>query len=362
MIGGALRVVSCRNITIAHSTLTCYSNNTAAGWQSCTKEVLTVYSELLLIANCTFNNNKEGAIIVGTSNGKILSSYFSGNVAQRGAAIQAEFGNVVIVDTYFCYNEVDLDYYKLNVYTLAMPGGAVCCYTCKMEIVHSVFEHNKGVALLGFKGAQIKLKSCQFSHNTAAELGGGIYATMLTNIEISGKTLFENNVAKYGAAFHTFYSTISIVGKVSIINNTAYLGAIGIIHSTAVIKAYVIFSGNVGSFFVYSGEVSILSSYNTYKEAIFTQNYQLDRIEISKQNYERSEFIREGGAITLFVSRLELLVKTDMSHNTASNGGGIMAITSTIVCNSTLLVSNNYVTDTGAVSICIKVSYLYLVN
>ena len=66
---------------------------------------------------------------------------------------------------------------------------------------------------------------------------------MLTNIEISGTTLFENNIANYGAAFHLFYSTISIVGKISVANNTANLGAIGIIHSTAVIRANVIFVG-----------------------------------------------------------------------------------------------------------------------
>ncbi len=104
-----------------------------------------------------------------------------------------------------------------------MPGGTVRCHWCnKMEITRGIFEHNKGVALLGFQ-AQIKIKSCRFSHNTAAELGGGIYATMLTNIEISGTTSFENNVANYGAAFHSFYSTISIIGTIFIENNTANL-------------------------------------------------------------------------------------------------------------------------------------------
>ena len=348
MVGGALYVVNCRNITIAHSTFTCYSNNTAAGWQSCTKEVLTVYftrSELL-ITNCTFNNNKEGAIFVRMSNVKILNSYFSENFAQSGAAIQASIGSVAtIIDTRFCYNEVDFDYYKLYIYTIPILGGAVRCRKCKMEIIRGVFEHNTGAALLGYYRAQIKVKSCRFSHNTAAELGGGIYATVLTNIEISGTTLFENNIANYGAAFHSFYSTISIVGKISIVNNTANLGAIGIIHSTAMIKANIIFSGNIGSFFVYSGEVSIIPFYSG--KAIFTQNYQLNKTEISLQKFVRSEFIREGGAITLFVSRLELHATTILSHNTASNGGGIMAITSTIVCNSTLLISTNSVTDTG---------------
>ena len=161
-------------------------------------------------------------------------------------------------------------------------------------------------------------------------------------MEISGTTLFENNMANYGAAFHTYFSIIIIVGTISIVNNTANLGAIGIVHSTAVIRANVTFSGNIGSFFVYSGEVSIIPFYSG--KAIFTQ---INKTGISKQKFVRSEYIREGGAITLFVSRLELQATTILSHNVASNGGGIIAITSTIVCNSTLVISNNSVTDTG---------------
>ena len=49
-------------------------------------------------------------------------SYFSGNIAQRGAAIQANYGSkTTITDTQFCYNEVDFDHYKLKVYTISIP-------------------------------------------------------------------------------------------------------------------------------------------------------------------------------------------------------------------------------------------------
>ena len=194
MIGGALCMVNCRNITIVHSTFTCYSDNT---WRSCTNEVLKVYStdSELLLTNCTF---KERAIIVESSNVKILNSYFSENFAQCGAAIQANDGSVAtIIDTHFCYNEVDLDYYKLYVYTLPVPGGAISCRRCKMEIIRGVFEHNTGAACIAWVSLRTDYALavlCQFSHNTAAELGGGIYATVLTNIEISGTTLFENNI------------------------------------------------------------------------------------------------------------------------------------------------------------------------
>ena len=342
--GGALYMKDCYNFTIEHSTFSFHACNNIS-WNICTGAVMySTHSELLII-NCTLNNNKNGAIAVEHSEMKIFNSFFSENVAQHGAAIQAYRSSLTVIDTHFCYNEVDFDYYKRNVYTLAMPGGAIHCRKCKVEIIRGIFEHNKCVALLGFR-AQIKIKSCRFSHNTAAELGGGIYATVRTNIEISGITLFENNVANYGAAFHSFYSTISIVGKISIVNNTANLGAIGIIHSTAVIRANVIFSGNIGSFYMYSGEVSIIPYHSEKVNFTCTGNYQSYTI-LNEEKYVGSEFLREGGAITLFVSRLELRTTTILSHNIASNGGGIMAITSTIVCSSTLVISNNSVTDTG---------------
>ena len=58
--------------------------------------------------------------------------------------------------------------------------------------------------------------------NTAAELGGGVYATMRINIKISEIILFENNIANYGAAcFSRIFTqlTLSIVGMISIVIN-----------------------------------------------------------------------------------------------------------------------------------------------
>ena len=344
MKGGALRIEDWCNITIEHST---FSFHTCYRVHSCEAGAV-LYSEYseLLITNCTFDNNKDGAIAVVHSKVRIVNSYFLGNVARLGAAIRAHRNTlaIVITDTHFCYNEPDLDTYKLDVYTVASPGGAIRCWKCKMVIIRGIFEHNKGAAVLGIQ-AQLKIKSCRFSNNTAAKLGGGVYASFQTNLEMSGTTLFDNNVASYGAAFHAFSSTVSIVGTISIVNNTANLGAVSIIHSTAIIRANVIFSGNIGSFFAYSGKVRFIPLHSGKSNFTCTGNYQTLSYKISK--YVGSEIIREGGAITLFISRLELQGKTNLNHNAASNGGGIIAITSTIVCNSTLLISNNYVTDTG---------------
>jgi predicted outer membrane repeat protein len=279
----ALRIAERCNITIEHSTFsfhTCYTEH------SCEGAVLySTHSELLII-KCAFDNNRDGAVAVFRSNVRIVNSCFSGNVAWRGSAIQILPGSFALIsDSHFCYNEVDYDYYILKIYTSAFPGGAVNCRSCKVEITRSIFEYNKGVALLGCR-TQIRISSCQFSYNTAAILGGGIHATVRTNVEI-----------------------LSIAGTISIVNNTANLGAVGIVHSIAVIKANVIFSGNIGSFFVYGGEVNIVPFHSEKTNFICTGNYRSNNTGNDK-NYVGSEFIREGGAITLFASRLELQVTT----------------------------------------------------
>ena len=113
-------------------------------------------------------------------------------------------------------------------------------------------------------------------------------------------------------------SDISITDELFVVNNTASLGATGIVHSTAIIEANVTFRENIGSFFVYSGVVRI-SPDSVYGEITFSRNYQ-----IKKAGYENdsvgSDFLIEGGAITLLASRLELQINTTLSHNITNNG------------------------------------------
>lgn len=208
----------------------------------------------VLVTNCTFHGNKNGAVAIFQSQVRIIKSYFLENIAQHGgAAISSEYrGKTEILDTQFRHNKVN---YKPTAYLeqslhVAISGGTVRCRSCNMLIIRSIFEHNKGVALLAY-GALITLKSCQFSQNSAAEsansIGGGFYATMRTIVYMFGITTFDNNAAHYGAAFHVFLSVVHISGKLLVANNTANLGAIGIVHSTAIIIANIVFSENIGS-------------------------------------------------------------------------------------------------------------------
>ena len=344
--GGALHIAK-SNITIEYSI---FSFHTCDIYK-CSGVAMYFKDSRVLVANCSFNNNKNhGAIVVTRSKVRIIRSYFSDNIAQQGgAAITSEYGGMTVIsDTQFRHNKIN---YKPTVSSeqslyVTIAGGTVHCRSCKMEIKQSMFEYNEGVALLGYNRGDITIKSCQFLYyNGAAELGGGFHATLRTKIYISGTTTFDNNVAHSGAAFYAFLSDISITGQLVVVNNTTSLGTIGIVHSTVIIKANIVFSVNIGSFFVYSGVVKIIPD-SVYEEVTFIKNYQ-----IKKAGYENdsvgSDFLIEGGAITLFASRLDLQKNTTLSHNVANSGGGILAVTSTIEYNTTLMISANTVTDTG---------------
>ena len=126
--GEALHIGDWCNITIEHSTFFFHACYTV---RSCEGAVLYSKHSELLITNYTFDNNRDGAIVVFRSKVRIIDSYLSGNIARHGAAIQVLHGSFVLIsDTHFCYNEVDYDYYKLKVYTISTPGGAVNCCTC----------------------------------------------------------------------------------------------------------------------------------------------------------------------------------------------------------------------------------------
>ena len=346
------------NMTIANSNFT---HHTAACTEYCTGGIM--YFEFLdaLIINCTFANNRfdytskevhqmEGGVIAfrGRSNGIILNSRFLDNVASIGTAVYGAKGtHVTIFGSVFHLNRVTATKPAGKI-TTRIRGGTIYCDRCWIVISSCTFEHNRanhyGGAVLVFYG-YAEIHSCQFSNNTA-EIGGGFYAAYRTNAYLYGNNIFENNVALYGAAVHAFLSTLTANCNLTVINNIAKTGAIGIIHSMVSLGNELHFSGNIGSIFTYSGEISISGM------AILSKNDQFRNIVYKQMNYSNKGFYfsPEGGGITLFVSRLILHgIIMLVSNNTASNGGGILATTSSIVCNNncSLSTSSNTTINTG---------------
>ena len=291
------------------------------------------------------NGHKGGAIALIDSSSNISYSNFTNNNAFSGSAIFGNHGTTItIFGSTFRHNKA-MD--KMGLFLIS--GGTIHCDGCKITIYRSSFEHNRakfGGAILLYSGF-ITIDSVDFWHNMA-EFGGAFYAIHVTKSYIFGNTTFKSNVAYYGAAVIIFQSSVIFNSDLSIINNTARTGAVGIVHSTVTLGKHIVFSENVGSIFVYSGEVTIS------EKATFSKNNQLSGLNTTKNDYSTTrasvavyDFSSQGGGITLFVSRLILLGSTTLASNTANNGGGILAITSTIDCACNLSFYTNTASDTG---------------
>ena len=291
------------------------------------------------------NGHKGGAITLIDSNCIISNSNITNNTAYSGSAILGDHGTtIIIIGSNFRHNKGDD-----KITSLISSGGTIHCDGCNITIHESSFEHNKakfGGAIFVYNGI-LTIKSATFLHNTA-EFGGALYAVHTINSYLYGNITFKHNIAHYGAAAIFFLSTTTINSELSIINNTAKTGVVGIVHSTVSLGKQILFSKNVGSIFVYNGEVTITG------KVIISNNNQLIRVNLTKSEYITTkasatiyDLSSQGGGITLFVSRLILQGSITLANNTASNGGGILAITSTIYCGCNLQLFANTASDTG---------------
>lgn len=312
-----------------------------------TKSTIYVTRSLFSLFNSIspHNGNEGGAITLIGSDCIISDSNITDNTAYSGSAIFGDLGTTInIIGSIFRHNKAED-----KITSLILSGGTIHCDRCNLTIHDSSFEHNKakfGGAIFVYVGI-ITIKSATFLHNMA-EFGGALYAIHAINSYLYGSITFKHNIAHYGAAAIFFLSTTTIDGELSVINNTAKTGVIGIVHSTVFLARQILFSNNVGSIFVYNGEVTIKG------KAIISNNNQLIRINFTKSEYTTTkasvtvyDISSQGGGITLFVSRLILQGSITLMNNTASNGGGILAITSTIYCACNLQFMANTASDTG---------------
>ena len=136
--GGALHIVK-SNITIEYSIFSFHTCDT----YKCSGVAMYSKDSRVLVTNCSFDNNKNGAIVVTKSEVRIIKSYFSDNIAwYGGAAITSEYGSMTVIsDSQFYHNGIN---YKPTVYSkrslyVAITGGTVRCRSCKMEIKQSTY-------------------------------------------------------------------------------------------------------------------------------------------------------------------------------------------------------------------------------
>ena len=387
--GGALHTEQNSDITIEKSV---FSNHKACYKESHNGGVIFVNMSLATLSSCVFRNNSfhrenlginGGTLSTFGSNISILWCTFSENIASNGGAIYCHNGTFInISDTKFTYN------------TALNNGGVVYKLECAIQISRSNFSNNTAklggvlyatlstdVLLLEdsnlynntadrggvvyFSESVVNISRCHFGFNEASQHGGALFLTSGTNatiicskfnnnkaVTIGGAlramndskvfilqfATFQRNSAFYGAAIHLYRADqITFNGMISISDNIANLGILVIINSKISISRNVSFIDNVGSLFAFGSGVSIDGTVSFNGHSVKTPKNISNMLEK-----------KEGGCITLLLSKLDIRGVVSLSHNVARNGGGILAISSNVnVLDSEVYILGSNATDTG---------------
>ena len=174
------------------------------------------------INNCTFINNSAkytGAVLLKSTNGKIIGSYFENNTAEISAAAIgiSERRNNIIENCVFVNN---------SVYN---EGGAAIFVNKAIyaKIINSTFLDNyanyNGGGIFWVYGHGSIINST-FINNTATEKGGAIYH-IGDNITILG-SIFKDNAGVNGSAVYLDNGTNNVLSEDIIVSNSLYINNI----------------------------------------------------------------------------------------------------------------------------------------
>ena len=333
-----------------------------------------------------------GILCAFSSNISIHSGSFTENSASNGAAVYCYKGaHVNIVNSKFVNN-------KATAY-----GGVIHQLECHVSVARSNFSHNEGKlggvvyhdsfeitdtlkledcffynnsakrgGVMYISNSYVMISKCQFSYNVAREHGGVLFLTSETNATISTSNfsnnvaysntdsksiagavraingsqviilqfaLFENNSAYYGAAIHLYKAKINVNGTVLFTKNSATLGTLATLHSTINIQGVVSFIDNIGSLYAYSSDITVIKGKLRFiGHDVKTRNTLINTFDEV-----------EGGCLSILLSTLNL-VQGDvlLSQSSARNGGGILAMSSTLyIHDSELSIYECKSSDTG---------------
>ena len=215
-------------------------------------------------------------------------------------------------------------------------GGVGYIINSTITITQSLFRQNRAGwhagALYCNHFTNITIHSGTFHNNTANIIGGSLYLHGSSKILLTGLITFKYNSAQYSAALNVYESDIVCNGSLIISNNN---GSIGTAHSRGHFAGNLTFINNKGSLYFFDSDVTVSGSLS------LTQHNRFKKLE--------RDYTLEGGCLTLFISRVVISGTVTLNNNTATNGGGMLSITSRIFLdmNGRLNVINNTAVDTG---------------
>ena len=304
-----------------------FKNNRAIARNVQTISVMFMINSSVIIDKSTFINNMEARpthvqYVIRQERGhvSINNSYFYNNSASDGGAISSFRGSLNVTNSTFCGNRGTL-------------GGVLyLSQSAYVFIRNSSFTNNtatKGGVLYSLADYEIIIDTCSFHSNIASNKGGVLFAWG-GNIIINAKdSNFTNNTAKKGAVIYALIGILlTMQSSVVIANNMASKYAtIYMQESQVKIIGHFVFANNIGSFELFNTNVSF------WGNATFLNNH---------INSNASKF-QKGGAITTFLSTINIHGICTLSYNYAENGGALHSSLSkvTLYQNGNLTITHN---------------------
>ena len=316
--GGAIYAVNTVDMNIEESF---FDNNYAAGWNSGGGGAIYVNSGDVTSTNDHYINNSAddgygGAISVDSGNITSTNDQYINNSAdQLGGAICVGSGDITSTNDQYINNSAD---YR---------GGAIHVYYGNIYSTSDHFKNNSagyaGGAIYVFSG-DITSTNDQYINNSAGS-GGAIYNVFYSDTKLSGAN-FEHNSAGEGAVIYK-NGGVLVIGQSNITDNFAsIIGTVYMNSGTLSLSEGVNFMNNQGSLYVFNTQVE-------FKGIVAFVN----------------NFGDSGGAITAFLSEISFNTASTVTifNNTATNGGGISLTQSNLHVYHSIELTDNHATDFG---------------
>ena len=333
--GGAIYVYS-GNIT----SINVYHTNNSAHYDG---GAIKVSSGKITSTNDHFINNSAGnvggAISVYSGNINSTNDHYTNNSADRGGAIYVNSGDINSTNDQYTNNSAD-------------RGGAIYVNSGSITSTNDQYINNsadRGGAIYAL-GYDTKLSGANFEHNSAGE-GAVIYKN--GGALVIGQSNITDNFASIKGTVYMNSGTLSLSERVNFMNNR---GSLYVFNTQVEFEGIAAFINNVGD----SGGAitAFLSeiSFNTASTVTIFNNNATNGggMSLTQSNlhvYHSIELTDNhatdfGGGIYAYQSNIEFKPeqnqRSDITKNTASNGGAICAIASNILISNTYMdVSSN---------------------
>ena len=323
-------IISLYKSTVAIRDSSMFASNTVF---SCGGAVFA-YNGSVQISDSKFSNNRGergGAVAILGGLCDISGSNFDDNTANLGGALflnkasvygplDVSEGSLIIVDSNFNNNKAET------------AGGVISSAGGLIYIADSMYSNNmapSGGVVFTVSTNSLHIVNSIFVNNTAMNAGGVMYSSQSGSLTIAN-SIFSGNKAILGGITHVFDSQMMIADCYFEKTITSYIGSMYVFLATINISGNTTFTDNYGSLYCFNCNITI-SGYT--------------RFENGRES--TASITQEGGAITSLLSNVILAGTMALIHNEARYGGALLAIESTTSVSGQIEIANNTATAEG---------------